>query len=73
MEMKTNIIIEQFDNGIAITNINEDGSISKTVSLDHSKESDIGKELWSDIKYIMDKSMCDKVKMEINYAVVDGK
>lgn len=71
--MKTEIIIEQFDNGITITNKNEDGSMSKTVSLDHSKESEIGKEIWSDIKYIMDKSMCEKVKMEIKYAVVDDK
>lgn len=71
--METEIIIEQFDNGITITNKNEDGSMSKTVSLDHSKESEIGKEIWSDIKYIMDKSMCEKVKMEINYAVVDDK
>ena len=65
--MKTEIIIEQFDNGITITNKNEDGSMSKTVSLDHSKESEIGKEIWSDIKYIMDKFMCNKVQMEINY------
>ena len=65
--MKTEIIIEQFDNGITITNKNEDGSMSKTVSLDHSKESEIGKEIWSDIKYIMDKFICNKVQMEINY------
>lgn len=65
--MKTEIIIEQFDNGITITYKNEDGSMSKTVSLDHSKESEIGKEIWSDIEYIMDKFMCNKVQMEINY------
>lgn len=65
--MKTEIIIEQFDNGITITNKNEDGSMSKTVSLDHSKESEIGKEIWSDIEYIMDTFMCNKVQMEINY------
>lgn len=65
--MKAEIIIEQFDNGITITNKNEDGSMSKTVSLDHSKESEIGKEIWSDIKYIMDKFICNKVQMEINY------
>lgn len=64
--MKEIIIIEQFDNGITIEATNEEGN-ERRVSLDHSKEQEIGKMIWKTIHFMMDEKICNTVAMEIDY------
>ena len=64
--MKETIIIEQFDNGITIKSTNDEGT-ERRVSLDHSKEQEIGKLIWETIRFMMDKHTTNEIAMEINY------
>ena len=63
--MKTTIRIEQCDNGIVIEEHGDDGSNIKTVSLEHSNVTDIGKTIWGDVVHVMDSDGKDKVRIEI--------
>ena len=62
--MREKIIIEQFDNGITIIATNDEG-IERRVSLDHSKEQEIGKIIWDTVKFLMDKNLSNCVEMDI--------
>lgn len=64
--MKETIIIEQFDNGITIEATNDEGT-ERRVSLEHSKEQEIGKMIWETVRFLMDKETTNTVKMEIDY------
>ena len=64
--MKTTITIEQFDNGISILEDYEDGETQGIVSIDNTKEKDLGKILMADILCVMNGKVTNKVKMEIN-------
>lgn len=64
--MKETIIIEQYDNGITITSTNDEGT-ERRVSLDHSKEQEIGKLIWETVHFLMDKETTNTVKIEIDY------
>ena len=64
--MKETIIIEQFDNGITIEATNEEGT-ERRVSLEHSKEQEIGKLIWETVRFLMDKETTNTVKIEIDY------
>ena len=64
--MREKIIIEQFDNGITIIATNDEG-IERRVSLDHSKEQEIGKIIWDTVKFMMDKNLSNCVEMDIEY------
>ena len=64
--MKETIIIEQYDNGITITATNEDVTVRR-VSLDHSKEQEIGKMIWETVRFMMDKNLVNTVAIEIQY------
>ena len=64
--MKETIIIEQFDNGITIEVTNDEGT-ERRVSLDHSKEQEIGKLIWETVHFLMDKETTNTVKIEIDY------
>ena len=64
--MKETIIIEQFDNGITIEATNDEGT-DRRVSLEHSKEQEIGKLIWETVHFLMDKETTNTVKIEIDY------
>lgn len=64
--MKETIIIEQFDNGITIKATNDEGT-ERRVSLEHTKEQEIGKVIWETIRFLMDKHLCNTVAMKIDY------
>ena len=64
--MKETIIIEQFDNGITIEATNDEGTEGR-VSLEHTKEQEIGKLIWETVHFLMDKEMTNTVKIEIDY------
>ena len=64
--MKETIIIEQFDNGITIKATNDEGT-ERRVAMEHQKEQEIGKEIWETIRFLMDKYLCNKVEMKIDY------
>ena len=73
--MKETIIIEQFDNGITIEATNDEGT-ERRVSLEHTKEQEIGKSIWETVKFLMDKHLTSMVKMTIDYKAliaVDSK
>ena len=63
--MNTTIRIEQCDNGIVVEEHGDDGSNIKTVSLDHSKITDLGKVLWEYIVDVMDSECKNKVRVEL--------
>lgn len=64
--MKETIIIEQFDNGITIEATNDEGT-ERRVSLEHTKEQEIGKLIWETVHFLMDKETTNIVKIEIDY------
>ncbi len=64
--MKETIIIEQFDNGITIDATNDEGT-ERRVSLEHTKEQEIGKLIWETVHFLMDKETTNTVKIEIDY------
>lgn len=64
--MKETIIIEQFDNGITIEATNDEGT-ERRVSLEQSKEQEIGKLIWETVRFLMDKEATNTVKIEIDY------
>ena len=64
--MKETIIIEQFDNGITISATNDEGT-ERRVSLEHTKEQEIGKLIWESIHFMMDRHTTNEIAMEINY------
>ena len=64
--MKSTITIEQFDNGISILQDYEDGDTQGIVTLDTTKEKDLGKLLMADISNVMDAEVTNKVQVEIN-------
>lgn len=64
--MKETIIIEQFDNGITIEATNDEGT-ERRVSLEHTKEQEIGKLIWETVHFLMDKETTNTVKIEIDY------
>lgn len=73
--MKETIIIEQFDNGITIEATNDEGT-ERRVSLDHTKEQEIGKIIWETVKFLMDKHLTSIVRLTVDYKAliaVDSK
>lgn len=67
--MKETIIVEQFDNGITIESTNDEGT-ERRVSMDHSKEQEIGKMVWETVKFLMDKHITSIVRMAIDYKAI---
>ena len=63
--MTVNIIIEQFDNGISIKEINGE-EVEKRVALDHNKETEIGKTIWDTVKYLMEKHLTSIVRLTVD-------
>ena len=64
--MKETIIIQQYDNGITIEATNDEGT-ERRVSLEHTKEQEIGKLIWETVRFLMDKETTNTVKIEIDY------
>ena len=64
--MTETIIIEQFNNGITIEATNDEGT-ERRVSLEHTKEQEIGKLIWETVHFLMDKETTNTVKIEIDY------
>lgn len=67
--MKTTITIEQFDNGISIKYDDDEGNSTAIVSLDRTKEEDIGKMIWNDINDLMNAKLTSKVTMNIEITI----
>ena len=67
--MKETIIIEQFDNGITIEATNDEGT-ERRVSLEHSKEKEIGTIIWETVKFLMCKHITSIVRMTIDYKAI---
>lgn len=68
--MKIQIDVEQFDNGITLKwNDSEGHAPEAIVALDRDKENAIGKMIWDDIKSAMDAALTNTVRMEIDYLV----
>ena len=67
MEIIAVIDVEQYDNGISAKVFygNQDIHNKYFVSLDRSKEGDLGQLLWEDIKAVMDGTPCNKVRIDI--------
>lgn len=59
------VIIEQFDNGISYKWESDNADPTHMVSLDVTRNQDLGKELWSDIVNFMDENSVSKVKLTI--------
>lgn len=72
--MNIEIEIEQFDNGISIRSKDvDDGNESATVALEGNEECSIGKEIWADVKHMMDANITNVVKIKLEYVPVDFK
>ena len=66
--MKVNITVEQFDNGIAIVDIDEGaGNVKKLVSLERNQLEAIGSVIWEHIKETMDSGPVNMVSMSIEF------
>ena len=66
--MKARIDIEDFDNGITLK-WGDGGEHDEVhiVALEAEKESTIGKAIWDDVRYVMEKELVSKVRMVIQY------
>lgn len=73
--MKVTIDVEKFDNGISLKRKDADGihDSEAVVALDRDKETAIGKMIWSDIEYVMNLVLANKIKMEITYLFEEEK
>ena len=67
--MKAKIIIEQFDNCISLKwqgdEFFADGQ--NIVALEDDKEKALGKMIWEDVDFTMNRETCNKVEMTIEY------
>lgn len=64
--MKVTITVEQFDNGIAIVDIDE-GAVKKLVSLERNQLEAIGSVIWGHVKETMDSGPVNMVSMSIEF------
>lgn len=73
--MKTEIIIEEFDNGITLKwhDLEGEQDDERIVALEREEESAIGKTIWDDIRCVMDKELVSKVRMTIEYEPIKGQ
>lgn len=71
--MNTQIIFEQYDNGIAINTKNLDGVLDpvKLVFKKHEAETGLGTAIMEDIANVMNKELCDKVRLTIKYEPIN--
>ena len=66
--MKAKIIIEQFDNGISLKwESGETPDTQAVVVLEDYTEKELGKMIWEDVDFTMNKETCNKVELEIDY------
>jgi hypothetical protein len=63
--MKTSIKIKQYDNGISIEDVEDNGNIIEIVSLERTQMEAIGEVIWKHIKEMMDGKLTNEVTMEI--------
>lgn len=70
--MKAKIIIEQFNNGISLKwQGNEFFAAGQNiVVLEDYTEKELGKMIWKDVDFTMNKETCNKVEMTIEYKPV---
>lgn len=73
MIQNAQITIEQFDNGITLKWEDLGGATDSMaiVATDMDKERVIGKNIYDEIKCVMDGSLCNKVKMTIKYEPIN--
>ena len=67
MIQKAEMIIEKFDQGITVRWRDIDGNIdpSKSLATKGGESIILGKELWEDINEVFDKSLSDKVLINV--------
>ena len=72
MIQNVQIEIEQFDNGITYRWHDLDGEFSddSSVAIEKQEADIIGKDIWGDIKNVMDCSCENKVRMTIKYEAI---
>lgn len=70
--MKTEVIVEQYNNGISLKwkDIKGDIEPEAVVALDNDKTRTIGKIIWDDITLMMDRESCNVIKMTIEYQAI---
>lgn len=72
MEQKVKIEVEQVDNGCVFKWYS--GDLSETEFLVAKKEEEmqtLGKMIWGDIKYIMDKELVSQIELDITYKAIN--
>lgn len=71
--MKAEIIIEQFDNGITIKWSDPDKNVDphNIVALERDVAVSIGKTIWEDVSIAMNKGLTSKIKMKVEYLLVE--
>lgn len=69
MVLKTEVIVEQFENGISIQWKDLEGRFSETkkIAYEDDKVKVLGGEIMEDIDHFLDSAMTDKLRMVIAY------
>jgi hypothetical protein len=69
MVLKTEVIVEQFENGISIQWKDLEGQFSETkkIAYEDDKVKVLGGEIMEDIDHFLDSAMTDKLRMVIAY------
>lgn len=73
MVLKTEVIVEQFENGISFQWKDAQGEFSETkkIAYEGDKVNMLGEEIMSDIDHVLDTTLKDKVRLVIAYEVED--
>ena len=73
MVLKTEVIVEQFENGISIQWKDLEGKFSETkkIAYEDDKVKLLGGEIMEDIDHFLDSAMTDKLRMVIAYEEIE--
>ena len=73
MVQNAEIIVELYENGITIkwSDLEDDGNKTKSVATDKEKIEAIGREVWGDIENILNDSGYDKVRVKLEYEIME--
>jgi hypothetical protein len=63
--MKTTIKIVQYDNGISIEDVDDQGNTIAIVSLERTQREALGELIWEHVKSVMDFKLTNEVKLNI--------
>jgi hypothetical protein len=63
--MKTTIKIVQYNNGISIEDVDDQGNTIAIVSLERTQREALGELIWEHVKSVMDFKLTNEVKLNI--------